>query len=951
MHHLKCLPIVVSLLGGWLFGGERFAADATAGQIIGLCYRDGSRDVLLEEMLNTEGVPYARLRDLDRLAQSRVKGLVLGEGFDGAAGRIKQFVEAGGVLVALKPSGGLADALGLRQAGAQKYGYLAIGKDLSSLVSYEGRLQLFGQSHCYKGGEVLARLGPGGNSGGIVRVKLGRGTAIAVAFDLPATLLAFQQPEADAGAASDASNVEYELGDVPQADLVRRLLVGLLLEAIDAPVVRKWYFPSQHTAMLVPLGDQDGADMAQMKVVLDLIKELQAPYTLYLTPTRQPMTKEQLNTLAQAGMEFAFHPDFVGRGRKFTEAEFNSQLKKAVDDAGGRLAGQRPHCCRWESFRELPAWSEKAGLQYEAILGLKAWDSQPVKLGYWVGTGLPYRWVDPADGRRMDFLEIPVAGIDNFDFWKSNHANLGFRPGGRKLRLSGLNLSQHEAFLRSKQFIDRVIEKYPAVYGYCWHPVYLAARALKLKIDGPTDVHFRKCIDYARGRGVGLIGSNALNGFWRAREKVSVDDFVWDDGAATLQCKVRSDAPVRDLTLCAPCRYRGRRAQVFVNGRSLAYAQTELFGKRYAMWTVDAGPEAIAVAIRYDDAPPAAAVSPGATAAPSPGGSETYRWELVTRKASFAPRDGAGALVFRDRMWLLGGWNPSDKSHFPRVCNNEVWSSFDGRDWTLVKPNTHLNASFDAKSDWEGRHTAGYVVLGDKMWIVGGDPLQGQYDLPLRQGRYQSDVWNSADGKAWTRVADKAPWAPRVLHHTMAFKGKIWVMGGQTLPQFAPMEERFYRDIWTSADGVKWEQVEAQEPYWSARGMIGGNVVLKGRMWILGGGIYDTPKRPQREMFNDVWSSDDGVHWQRHLAKAPWEPRQYHEVAVFDNRMWVLEGWSGANRNDVWYSSDGVSWRALSDTPWKPRHAASVFVYKNALWMVAGNNMESDVWKLVRTSK
>jgi len=42
-------------------------------------------------------------------------------------------------------------------------------------------------------------------------------------------------------------------------------------------------------------------------------------------------------------------------------------------------------------------------------------------------------------------------------------------------------------------------------------------------------------------------------------------------------------------------------------------------------------------------------------------------------------------------------------------------------------------------------------------------------------------------------------------------------------------------------------------------------------------------------------------------------------------------------------------WEQVTDTPWKPRHAASVFVFDNALWMVAGNNMERDVWKLVRT--
>jgi len=320
-----------------------------------------------------------------------------------------------------------------------------------------------------------------------------------------------------------------------------------------------------------------------------------------------------------------------------------------------------------------------------------------------------------------------------------------------------------------------------------------------------------------------------------------------------------------------------------------------------------------------------------------------YRWVNATRKAAFAPRDGAGALVFEGKMWLLGGWNPDDEVHFPRICNNEVWSSEDGISWSLEKPNTFGTEDFDPARDWEGRHTAGYVVFEDRMWIVGGDANQGYYHF---------DVWNSQDGKTWCHVNEdrEVPWGPRALHYTLVFQDRIWVIGGQTLPQFGPAEERFYGDIWNTSDGINWERVVPEKPFDPPRGMIGGSVVFKDRIWILGGGTYDTPRFPERNFYSDVWSSADGVDWERHVERAPWTPRQYHEVAVFDGKMWVLEGWNQSNRNDVWYSSDGMNWRELPDTPWAPRHAASVFVYDDALWMVAGNNMESDVWKLERAS-
>lgn len=97
-----------------------------------------------------------------------------------------------------------------------------------------------------------------------------------------------------------------------------------------------------------------------------------------------------------------------------------------------------------------------------------------------------------------------------------------------------------------------------------------------------------------------------------------------------------------------------------------------------------------------------------------------------------------------------------------------------------------------------------------------------------------------------------------------------------------------------------------------------------------------------------MWSSDDGIRWQQHIEHAPWHAREYHDVAVFDDKLWVLEGWNQQNRNDVWYSHDGEHWTELPGTPWKPRHASSIFVFDDSLWVVTGNNMESDVWRLRR---
>jgi hypothetical protein len=323
----------------------------------------------------------------------------------------------------------------------------------------------------------------------------------------------------------------------------------------------------------------------------------------------------------------------------------------------------------------------------------------------------------------------------------------------------------------------------------------------------------------------------------------------------------------------------------------------------------------------------------------TPSQKRDYRWVCVAAKTPFSLRDGAGALVFHDRMWLIGGWNPG---LMPRLTANDVWSTTNGVDWTNDKPQTFTSGDFDADADWEGRHTGGYAVLGDRMWIVGGDPLQGHY---------QGDVWSSSDGKTWTRATKTTPWGQRALQYTVAFGDRLWVMGGQTMTDFVASTVKpyeIYDDVWSSKDGALWERVAAG-PRWQPRAAIMQSAVMAGRVWVVGGGTYDSVNegRFARQYLTDVWSSADGVAWRRDTATTPWPAREYHSVVAWDDRLWTIAGYSDeGNLDGAWYSSDGKNWYPTS-TPWGPRHAASVWVYQDAVWLTAGGDV--DVWRLERT--
>lgn len=117
------------------------------------------------------------------------------------------------------------------------------------------------------------------------------------------------------------------------------------------------------------------------------------------------------------------------------------------------------------------------------------------------------------------------------------------------------------------------------------------------------------------------------------------------------------------------------------------------------------------------------------------------------------------------------------------------------------------------------------------MWIIAGD---------TNQGHYQSDVWNSKDGRNWTLIDDEVPWTPRVLHQTLVFNDRIFVIGGQTLPQYAMADEKFYNDIWSSNDGVNWDLVVGNAEF-TPRNMFG-SVVFNNKLWVLGGALLKLQK-------------------------------------------------------------------------------------------------------------
>ncbi len=131
-------------------------------------------------------------------------------------------------------------------------------------------------------------------------------------------------------------------------------------------------------------------------------------------------------------------------------------------------------------------------------------------------------------------------------------------------------------------------------------------------------------------------------------------------------------------------------------------------------------------------------------------------WVKVTDQAAWQPRDSQGELVYRNRLWIFGGWFNSFAAP-PR----DVWNSPDGKTWKLVQKT----------APWKHSDLPMTIVFNNKMWIMGG-----WYNGRLAGHSASNQVWSSTDGVEWQQVSKNAGWTPRIAAALVEFQGKLWML-------------------------------------------------------------------------------------------------------------------------------------------------------------------------------
>ncbi|GAC1669143.1 MAG: hypothetical protein NVS9B2_13290 [Steroidobacteraceae bacterium] len=327
------------------------------------------------------------------------------------------------------------------------------------------------------------------------------------------------------------------------------------------------------------------------------------------------------------------------------------------------------------------------------------------------------------------------------------------------------------------------------------------------------------------------------------------------------------------------------------------------------------------------------------------GGGATVRvsaWNASPGNGPFGARDSASGVKFAGRLWLSGGYStPTNTNSCWATCSYfDLWSSADatGTVWNTAP-------SFATASAPNPRDDSAVPNFGMQDQQAPTDFYEAYSPIVEWNGRLFAiggSVWSSADGIQWARqtLADGATAVPGPLPFRATENSRAVSLGGAL----------FYVQ---SDTGEIYSTTDRNAANWKSLGPIQGFVprcgaavfVLQGKLWIEGGGACDYSRT-----YNDVWSSADGVIWNQSAKTPEWSPRMWPCVAIAsDGVAWLAGGYAptdwtrtggtiaaraGVNHSDVWYSKDGGSWNQLkadygSGLPdvltFEPRHAATCF--------------------------
>ena len=301
----------------------------------------------------------------------------------------------------------------------------------------------------------------------------------------------------------------------------------------------------------------------------------------------------------------------------------------------------------------------------------------------------------------------------------------------------------------------------------------------------------------------------------------------------------------------------------------------------------------------------------------------------------FTPRHSHATCIYscphsslKNCIWLTGGYSDTYRTFDLELTerNADVWYSEDGSKWN---PMLTLDGDFlqgvgnhDAKVG--GRVAPWYARYGHSLNAMDANG-DGIADAMVLTGGFNpiasNDVWISTNGTTW-KFDGYAPWAGRAYHGAIVYKEKLWIIGGSPLKNDVWTGKLVEKKINSQEYLIEWKLHSAhlkpgifspraafclvtqkrRDTYDSNTTAIDQKDKFIETLFLIGGfgGYPEEDKRTR----NDVWTTNDGVHWNQLFptnddknGEMPWGARGWHACATWHDPLDSTLGVNEASKN------------------------------------------------------
>lgn len=605
-------------------------AAANADSPLLLLHPDAVAPAAWEEILRVEGLPYARAQqlstlDLATLAATAAVILLPGATTDDQRGLLRDYVEAGGGLIAIAPDAALAALCGLDWLdAATPDGYLCVRPAAPGGAGIAGgALQFHAPLHHYhlREAEAVAHLcsrtSEATTTPAVTIRQLGRGAIVAWCYDLAQSIVLTRQgPPARAGVESDgvdglravdlfAGFIDLDRIETPQADEQQRLLVNLLDWISLTPLPRLWYFPDDAPSVLVATGDSHNSPAPAVDAVLRIVERYGGTMSIYYTspptstvrramrrvrawldeqpvagdllPPTDAVTPYHAELWRARGHEFALHP-YVEEG---LEAGWARYWQQFTGLGFGSFDTTRTHRVLWHG------WTETARVQagYAVRMNTDYYHIGPTfqradggwAFGFFTGSGLPMRFVD-AEGRLIDAWQQTTHLVDEqvLDMpWESNF--VGSTP--------------EEAIEIADAQLARAVNGAYAALGAQFHFDPFAVPGAWTAGAGR---YLEGVLGRSQARGLPILAATHWLAFTQARAAARFSEMRFDAAAGNFACTVQMDQSASGLTLLLPVQKGALHlAALQANRKQIAFTTRKVGATLYAVVRLDGAETAV----------------------------------------------------------------------------------------------------------------------------------------------------------------------------------------------------------------------------------------------------------------------------------------------------------------------------------------------------------------------